>query len=255
MLPVLFEVGQFKFYSFGTFIALGTILGGYFVFKAAKTKKFKTHHLFDTILYTLLFALIGARISYYFIYSNQFQSIWQVFYFWQGGLVALGGILSGFLAFLYMIRRERDPVWKVLDIGALGLLLAWSIGKFGCFMSSCTIGRTSESFLAVNGVLPIDLYSSVIAMGLFIVLFKIWQIGRLSDGVIFFLSLEALFLTELLLKTLRADFGEGVARIEAMIYLGLIVTIYLLFWKMHGPRIERRNFATTFKNLVFRRKR
>lgn len=255
MLPVLFEVGQFKFYSFGTFIALGAIAGGYFMFRAAKQRRLKTHHFFDTVLYTLLFALVGARISYYFIYSNQFQSFWQVFYFWQGGLVALGGLIIGFLAFLYQIKRERDPLWKVLDIGALGLLLAWAVGKFGCFMSSCSIGRSSDSLLAINGALPVDLYSSIWAFGLFLLLRQIWQVGRLTDGVVFFLSLETLFLGELLIKTLRADFGEGVARIEAMIYLGLIVVIYLLFWKMHGPKIQRRNFTATLKNFVFRRKR
>lgn len=254
MLPVLFEIGQFKFYSFGTFIALGTILGGLLVVRATKSRKLKTHHLFDTILYTLLFSLIGARLAYYFIYSNQFQTFWQVLYFWQGGLVALGGIVVGFLTYLYFINREKDSTWQALDIAALGLLTAWSVGKFGCFLSSCSIGRPTESFLAVNGAFPIDIFSSIWALLIGAVLFRIWLGKKLSDGVVFFLALEGLFLGELLIKTLRADFGISSGRVEALIYLTLIVAVYIIFWRMHGPRIERKNFGIVIKNFIYRRR-
>ncbi len=255
MLPILFEIGRFKFYSFGTFIALGTIIGGILIFRATKYRKLKTHHLFDTILYTLLFSLIGARLTYYFIYSNQFQNFWQVLYFWQGGLVALGGIVVGFLTYLYFIRKEKDSVWQSLDIAALGLLAAWAVGKFGCFLSTCSIGRPTDSFLAVNGVFPIDIFSAVWAIIVGVLLFRTWLTRRLSNGVVFFLALEGLFLGELLIKTLRADFAGSNGRVEALVYLALIVLVYILFWKMHGPRIERNNVGLVIKNFIFRRRR
>lgn len=255
MYPVLFEIGQFKFYSFGTFIALGTILAGIFLYQAARVKRLKTTHLFDAVLYTLLFSLIGARITYYAIYSNQFQTIWQAFYFWQGGLVALGGIVAGFLTYVYFLRRTNDPIWQMLDISAFALLIAWAVGKFGCFLSSCSIGRPTDSFLAINGTFPIDLFSVIWAILIGGTLYLVWRKNRLSDGVIFFLALEALFLGELLIKTLRLDFNENIARLEAMIYLALIIGIYVLFWRMHGPRFTKKGAATAFKNLVFRRRR
>ena len=64
MQPVLFELGQFKLYSFGTFIALGGFVGGILLFRFLKRRKLRTTHLFDSILYTLLSALVGARITY-----------------------------------------------------------------------------------------------------------------------------------------------------------------------------------------------
>lgn len=254
MLPILFEVGQLKFYSFGSFIALGTIVAGFFIYRAARGRNLKTHHLFDTVLYSLLFALIGARVSYYFVYQNQFQNFGQLFFFWQGGLVALGGLLAGFLTFLYHARKVRDPIWQLLDIGALALILAWSIGKFGCFLSSCSIGRDAENFLSVNGSYPVDLFISVWSLLLFAVMLVIWLRNKLSDGVVFFLAMEGLFLGQLLINTLKADFGEGIVRVEAIINLALIVALYLLFWKLHGPKVEKRRFGVAVKNFVFRKR-
>jgi len=223
--------------------------------RAARSRKLKTHHLFDTVLFTLLYALVGARISYYFVYQNQFHTIGQIFYFWQGGLVALGGLLAGFLSFMYFIRRERDPIWQMLDIGALGLLLAWTIGKFGCFLSACTVGRVADNFISINGAYPVDLLSTIWAIIVFGIMLAIWLRNRLSDGVVFFLSLEGLFLGQLLINTLKADFGEGIIRVEAMIDLTIIVALYLLFWKLHGPRVQKNRFGLAIRNFVFRHRR
>lgn len=246
MQPVLFEVGQFKLYSFGTFIALGALIAGLVLFRLLKYRKLRTTHLFDTVLYTLLIALVGARLTYYFTYQEQFKNFWQVFYFWQGGLLALGGILIGFVAFLRYSKKARQPTWEVLDCLGLSFLVGWAIGKVGCQLSSCTIGRSSESWVAINGLLPIDLISSIWALIVFGVLLYIYLKDRFSPGVIFFLAAEAYFLGELLIKTLKADFGEGIVRAEAMIYLALVAITYLLFWRLHGPRLEKTTIQRFF---------
>jgi phosphatidylglycerol:prolipoprotein diacylglycerol transferase len=252
MYPVLFAIGKFKLYSFGTFIAIGALVAGLFLFYSARNRKLNTHHLFDATLYTVFFSLIGARFLFYFLYQNQFQSFWQIFYFWQGGLVALGGLIVGFLTYLYFIRREKDPMWKMLDIGALALLLGWAIGKFGCHLSGCTVGRDAVNVFSVSGSYPVDLYSAIWAIAAFVILWLAWRRNKLSDGVIFFLSLEGLFLGELLIKTLKSDYGDGLVRVEAIVHLVLIVAVYLLFWRLHGPRIEK-NRLTNIRNFVFRK--
>src|SRR3989344_1020916 len=206
MQPVLFEVGQFKLYSFGTFIALGALIGGIVLFRILKYRKMRTSHLFDTVLYTLIIALI----------------------------------------------RARQPTWEVIDALSLSFLVGWAIGKIGCQLSSCTIGRSSESWIAINGMLPIDLISSIWAIIVFGVLLYVYLKDRLTSGVIFFLSTEAFFLGELLIKTLKADFGEGIVRAEAMIYLSLIAITYLLFWRLHGPRLEKTTIQRFWGNITKR---
>ncbi|MEK7171227.1 MAG: prolipoprotein diacylglyceryl transferase family protein [Patescibacteria group bacterium] len=255
MQPVLFEVGPFKLYSFGTFIALGALVGGLTLFRLLKHRKLRTSHLFDVVLYTLIIALIGSRLTYYFTYQDQFKNFWQVFYFWQGGLLALGGILIGFIAFLRFVRKAKQPIWEVLDAAGLTFLVGWAIGKIGCHLSLCTIGRATDSWVAVNGAFPIDLFSSIWAIVVFGILLYIYLKDRFSAGIIFFLAAESFLLGELLIKTLKADFGEGIVRAEAMIYLALVVITYLLFWRFHGPQIDKPTIRQFFGKLLKRFRR
>jgi len=254
MHPVLLEIGKFKLYSFGSFIAIGAVAAGIVIYRLAKMSRLATHHLFDTILYTLLLALLGARLTYYFVYQDQFHSFWQIIYFWQGGLIALGGLIIGFLIYTQTIRRLKEPIWPWLDIGALGLLIGWAIGKIGCHLSGCSIGRSTTSFLSIDGAYPVDFLSLFWLLLLFGSLLYAWIRNRLSDGVIFFLALEGFFLGELLVKTLQLDFGEGVGRIEAVINLGLIAAIYILFWRLHGPQIEKNRLGSYLRRLILRRR-
>lgn len=253
MYPVLLSVGKFELYSFGSFIALGALAAGYFLYRASRYQKLPTSNLFDVVLYTLLFGLIGARLGYYLLYQEQFQSFWQILYFWQGGLLAISGLISGFIAYLYYSRRQTTSIWKLLDIGALALLLGWGVGKFGCHLSGCTTGRSVTNFLAVNGSYPIDLFSSIWAIVSVAILAIIWRKQKLSEGATFFLSLEALFLGELLIKTLRADFGENVAKTEAFTYLSLIVGLYVVFWRLHGPKIAKVSVLRSVSSLIGRK--
>ncbi|QQG50231.1 MAG: prolipoprotein diacylglyceryl transferase [Candidatus Berkelbacteria bacterium] len=253
MYPVLFSIGKFKLYSFGSFIALGAIVAGVFLYRAARHKKLPTQQLFDIVLYSLLAGLIGARIGYYALYHDQFQSFWQVFYFWQGGLVSLTGLLAGFAAYLYFLRRDKLSNWVMLDIGLLSLLYGWGVGKFGCHLSSCTVGRAGN-FLALNGTYPVDLYGSLLAMGLATALSVIWAQSKLREGVIFFLAIEGFLLSEFLIKTLKADFGEGIAQFEAISYLTLIVAVYAIFWFLHGPKVSSSGAVSNFKNILLRRR-
>ena len=89
---------------------------------------------------------------------------------------------------------------------------------------------------------------------MFGIIFRTWLKAKLSDGVVFFLVMEGFFLGELLIKTLKIDFGEDIVRVEAISHLVLIVAIYFLFWKLHGPKIEKGEFGKTIKNIVFKKR-
>jgi len=239
MHPTLFEFGPFKVYSFGTMIAVAALAAGLFAYWAMRRHALTRKYLFDTILYTLFFGLLGARVVFYLIYSDQFQSIWQIFFIWQGGLVALGGILVGFLVFIYFLKQNPQRLWLVADIFALAFLLAWAIGKQGCVLSSCTAGKISESWLAINGSFPVDLMSSLWALTLFIILLLVWLKQIMRDGAIFLLSLEGFFLGELVIRSLKEDFDTGLGRAEAIVQLIIVVVIYIAYWRLYNPKMVR----------------
>ena len=139
-----------------------------------------------------------------------------------------------------------------MDALGLSFLVSWAIGKVGCYLSLCTLGRATESWLATNGTIPVDLISSIWAIIIFGTLLYIYLKDRLTAGVVFFLSTEAFFLGELLIKTLKSDFSGGIARAEAMIYLALVAITYLVFWRLHGPKVEKSTLQRVVSNLLGR---
>jgi prolipoprotein diacylglyceryltransferase len=251
MYPVLLSLGKFKLYSFGTFIALGAITAGLVLYSLSRRRKVRTQAHFDLVLYSLLAGLVGARIGYYALYSEQFQNVWQIIYFWQGGLVALPGLIVGFAVFWRTLRLHALPVWTMLDAGMLSLLVGWGIGKFGCHLSACTIGRAAD-FLTINGMYPVDLLSVLWSLAVAAVLAVIWTTQRLGEGVIFFIGAEALLLGEFLLKTLKADFGQGLSQLETVTYLVLMVLIYVAFWRLHGPQLGAGKLSGKLRSLIGR---
>jgi phosphatidylglycerol---prolipoprotein diacylglyceryl transferase len=135
MLPVLFRIGPFTVYSFGTLMALAAVVGGWIAWL-----ELKRYHYNPEISSSLIFAgavggLLGARVL--FIVEE-----WQSFirFPWEyiltgAGFTWYGGVLGGVLAATWVVRREGIPWLKAADICAPALALAYGIGRIGCHVS------------------------------------------------------------------------------------------------------------------------
>ena len=251
MRPILLEIGRLKIYSFGTFIALGAVVGALVTSWIGRRLGLKNPKTYENVLYSFVGALIFARIGYFLVYREEFQSFWQILAFWQGGLVAITGLLGGFLIYCYRLRGQSQPLAINLDAAGVGLLAGWAVGKFGCHLSSCTIGRVYSGPLAVENGYPVDLLSAVWAAVLALAIIALIR-RKLQNGVLFFLAIEGLFLGELLIKTLRADFGSDYLKLETAVLLLIIAGIYLVFWRLHGPKPPSEKLTKLFDRMNFR---
>jgi len=52
-----------------------------------------------------------------------------------GGLAIYGGLIFGFLAVAYYLRRKQIPVIHVLDAVAPALIIAYGVGRLGCHLA------------------------------------------------------------------------------------------------------------------------
>lgn len=52
-----------------------------------------------------------------------------------GGLAIYGGLIFGFLAVTYYLRRQKIPVIHVLDAVAPALIIAYGVGRMGCHLA------------------------------------------------------------------------------------------------------------------------
>lgn len=87
------------------------------------------------LLWAGLTGFLGARIFHVFedgqlFRAQTFMELWE-----SGGLTFWGGLFFGAASYFYIgIRKGMD--WKHLaDIGSLGMLMAYGVGRIGCHLS------------------------------------------------------------------------------------------------------------------------
>ena len=83
MNPILLDLGFVKIYWYSIMILLGLYVGGSLIIKEAKKFKITEDYMLNTILYTIIFGVIGARL-YYVIFNWEYygKHILDIFKVW-----------------------------------------------------------------------------------------------------------------------------------------------------------------------------
>lgn len=191
MYPILFTVGKVNVYTHGLMIVLGALIGGYLLYYLAKIRQLDTQFLFDLIIYSMLGGIIGARLLYVIIYYYQFASPLEMLYIWYGGLISYGGIAGGLLVAWLILKRKNQNIWQWFDIGIIGLLVGWAVGRIGCLLNGDSVGMIINSKIAIWGHLPTPIFESIwclIVAGISYYLLKNKDKYVLPNGFIFWTS-------------------------------------------------------------------
>lgn len=132
MIPVLFEIGPIKIYSYGLMLGIGFLLGSYILSLEFKRKGIPPNLASNITILALIFGIAGAKLLY--LIEN-----WQAFIqdpidmaFSAGGLTWYGGFFVGLIAVVLYVRAKKVPVMKFLDALGIALLLAYGVGRLGC---------------------------------------------------------------------------------------------------------------------------
>lgn len=196
---VLFNFGPITIYWYSVTMLLSVLTGIYLALRESKNKKMYSF-ISDLITYIVVFGIIGARLYYViFNFDNYRYDFLSIFKIWEGGIAIYGAIIGGFIAIVYMAKKQKQSIIKTTDIIVPGLILAQSIGRWGNFFNSEAHGTSvSLDFLKslhlpqfiingmnINGVYyhPTFLYESVWCFLGFIILIIIRKITDRKDGI------------------------------------------------------------------------
>ena len=104
---IVLDLGFIQIYWYSIFILLGVIVGSVFVYREAKKQGLSTDQLVDLIFYTMIIAIIGARVYYVaFNLDYYLANPLSIFEIWNGGLAIHGGIISGFLFLVFYTKKS-----------------------------------------------------------------------------------------------------------------------------------------------------
>ncbi len=135
MIPVLFEIGPIKLYSYGLMLGIGFLIGSYILSLEFKRKGINPNFASNITILALVFGIAGAKILYLLENWNSFINDPVDMTFSAGGLTWYGGFFLGIAAVLTYARSKRIPLLTVLDGLGVALLLAYGVARLGCHFS------------------------------------------------------------------------------------------------------------------------
>jgi phosphatidylglycerol:prolipoprotein diacylglycerol transferase len=258
MYPELFHIGPFTVYSYGLMAAIGFLLGGYLLERDLARVGKKKELAGSIIISAIIGGIVGSKI--YFLIEN--PSLMQEDFFGTvfsgAGLVWYGGLIGGFLAVTWWIRRKGLPFLLVADLMGPLLLMGQGFGRIGCLLAGdgC-YGPPSDVPWAMtfpNGVVPTTtpvhptpLYDAILLFSLF---FLLWFLRKkpFKPGTIFgifavFMGVERFF-TEFFRTHPKIFFGvlTQAQFISIILFLlGILLIIYVnKFKKENQPDVSKK---------------
>jgi phosphatidylglycerol:prolipoprotein diacylglycerol transferase len=197
--PIAFTLGMFQVHWYGI-CYVGALLGAIVIAKwFVKYDRLPLSSMVvdSYFLWCELAIILGARIGYVLLYApNTGYMIthpWEIFNPYQGGEfvgirgMSFHGSVVGYLLVTFIFAKKyRYPVWKLLDLTALSVPLAYVLGRVGNFLNQELVGRVTDVpwGIYVDGVMrhPSQLYEAFFeGVCVFVVVF-LWRKRKHFDG-------------------------------------------------------------------------
>jgi len=156
---VTWKWGALPVHAYGLMLMLAFLVGLLVARKRAPAYGVDPEGLIDLTLYILVAAIIGSRLLYVILdlakgSADYAQDPWLIFKTWKGGLSFHGGLLGGVIAGVLFARRHQIPPWRLADVLAPGLGLAYAVARVGCLLNGCCYGRPTDLPWAIVFVDP-----------------------------------------------------------------------------------------------------
>lgn len=183
------------FISFGSmqiptfFLVISLSLSGLLFFLSYRVDAFSKNRglAFDIAILLMVSGFIGGRLMHVFYeeWAYYKQNPEQIFYFWNGGFVFLGGLIFCLISGLIFAKYKKINFSDWADFFTPLFSLAHALGRIGCFFSGCCFGSQCAVPWSYAGRHPTALYSAAGELVIFFLLLLIEkkQVYKFSGGL------------------------------------------------------------------------
>lgn len=149
MHPVLFKLGSITIYSYGFLIAIGVVCGvAYLAVRGKKEVGLTFDQANNLFLLIFIAALVGGKVFLFFENPSAYRAN-PGRLFTGSGFVFYGSFLFAVPTMLWFFKKNKLPVYQMLDIMAIVTCLVHMFGRIGCFMAGCCHGKPTTSWFSV----------------------------------------------------------------------------------------------------------
>ncbi|HID07050.1 MAG TPA: prolipoprotein diacylglyceryl transferase [Armatimonadetes bacterium] len=249
MHPVLLKIGWFQLRSYGLFLLLALLAGLAWAHHEFQRRRLPIDFLADCMLVLIPVGAIGARLLYVVLNLNEFvKEPLSAFALWSGGLSLFGALITGIASIAILARRRQLDFWEVGDASAPAYLLAYAIGRIGCFFNGCCIGYPTNLPWAIRfhdpltlkigpPSHPVPLYSAIGSFILFAIVLKLRGRVRITGQLMLWtlmLHLSWRFAMEFFRKGATAkELAFGLTEAQVACIIGIIALAWIHQWRLH----------------------
>ena len=203
---------------YGVIITFGIVLAVLYVVWRAKQNNVKSDDILDIALVTVPLGIVGARLYFVLTSLDHFDSFWDIFKIWEGGLAIYGGIIAGAFAVLLMSYIKKLSFFKLADMITPAVLIGQILGRWGNFFNVEAYGTETtlpwrmgiERFGEWTYVHPTFLYESLWNTLGFVLInlfygFKADNTHKKYDGQIFLMVFAWYGFGRMFIEGLRTD--------------------------------------------------
>lgn len=261
---VAIDLKFIQIYWYSIFIFLGILVATILIFREAKRQNIKEDFMVNLVFKEVLFGVLGARI-YYVLFNLKYYlaNPIEIVQIWNGGLAIHGAIIVGIIVLAIDCKKNDLKLLKLMDIAAVGLIVAQCIGRWGNFFNSEAYGgvTTLASLhtqgipqFVINGMYiegayrqPTFFYESIWCLFGFVALllirrYKGLKIGQLTGTYFIWYGLG-----RFLIESMRSDslmLGSiKIAQVVSLIFviIGISLFLYHLLKKNDGDDLYHSN--------------
>jgi phosphatidylglycerol:prolipoprotein diacylglycerol transferase len=135
-------------YAYGVMLGTSLFVGWFLAMRLAKEDGIDQQEAGTIYMWTAIWSIVGSRVLWYL--TTPGTTLADLPKINQGGLVAYGGMIGGFLASWYHCRKRRIPLLRWADVAAPSVVLGTAITRIGCFLFGCDYGARSNLPWAVR---------------------------------------------------------------------------------------------------------
>lgn len=281
---IAFSIGNLEVRWYGIILTLGILAGVLYAMYRTRTEGMKAEDILDYAIWTVLIAVLGARIYYVLTTLKDANGNWNYDGFldmiaiWNGGIAIYGAIIGGAVALLLVSKFKKynkAQVLKVFDMVAPGVMLGQIIGRWGNFINGEAHGvATSESFFLRMGLSgaadipnkysavmtyyhPTFLYESLWNLIGFVLINLLYK-KKKFDGQILLMYLAWYGFGRMFIEGLRTDsLYIGVFRISQVVgFICFVVcTALLVYFLLRARRgdLDGEEYVSVYDKLMGRR--
>ncbi|OPX84767.1 MAG: Prolipoprotein diacylglyceryl transferase [Pelotomaculum sp. PtaB.Bin104] len=242
--PIAIQVGPLPIYWYGIIMTAAFILATALAYRLALASDIDPEHILNLLILIIPAAIIGARLYYvFFNWTDYSNNPLEIFAIRHGGLAIHGGLLGGFIAGFYYVRKHKLDFWKMADLLAPCLILGQAIGRWGNFINQEAFGGPvprqfiskfpdfiqKQMFIGGQYHHPTFLYESLWNLLVFIILIVSLKREKFQ-GQVFLYYLAFYSAGRFFIEGLRTDsLMLGPVRVAQLVSLILVAVAFVLY--------------------------